>query len=75
MTEEEESAVRSLKRLANKWPRTLGLFSNSGTLIVIKLDSEGVWPEPGGLGYEDRTVLNLGRRVPNDGGCLPYDGN
>jgi hypothetical protein len=36
LTEEEEKAIASLKRLAKKWPESLWLFSASGTLTVMK---------------------------------------
>lgn len=41
ITDEEERAIRALKRLARKWPQSLRLFSCPHTLIVTKADSDG----------------------------------
>ena len=38
LTKEEELAIRSLKRLAKKWPKSLQLFSWSGSLTVLKAE-------------------------------------
>ena len=38
ITKEEQKAIASLERLAKKWPKTLKLFSHSGSLVVEKLD-------------------------------------
>ena len=40
LTKEEEKAIRSLERVAKKWPKSLKLFSQSGTLPVIKQHPE-----------------------------------
>ncbi|WCO67901.1 hypothetical protein PO878_04080 [Iamia majanohamensis] len=67
LTDEEEKAVRSLRRLAKKWPETLGLFSWSGSLCIVRLD-EGV---NGRYGMPDAITPNvIGDRLPivNDGG-------
>ena len=36
LTNEEEKAIRSLERVAKKWPGTLSIFAQSGTLMIIK---------------------------------------
>lgn len=36
VTKEEQKIVRSMERLAKKWPDSLSLFSWSGVLIVVK---------------------------------------
>lgn len=41
ITKEEQSAIRSFQRLARKWPKSLELFSWSGSLVVTKAGSEG----------------------------------
>lgn len=41
LTKEEELAINSLKRLAKRWPETLWLFSASGTLWVMRKNSDG----------------------------------
>ena len=40
LTEDEERAVRSLKRVAKRWPRSLMLYSRSGTLEVHHLTNQ-----------------------------------
>lgn len=67
-TGEEARAIRSLQRLARRWPKTLKLISMDGSLHVIHTDSEGL-PEYG----EDREVRQACiladiRGIPNDGG-------
>ena len=42
ITPEEAAAIQSLKRLARKWPRSLCLFSWSGTLMVVKRNSADI---------------------------------
>lgn len=59
LTTEEKRAIRSLQRLAEKWPRSLGLLSWSGSLVVLPVD-EMVEP------VEHRTVSIHG--IPNEGG-------
>lgn len=41
VTKEEQKAIKALKRLAKKWPRSLRLFSHVTTLVVTKEDSSG----------------------------------
>ena len=57
VTEEEQKALRSLLRLAKKWPQSLSLFSWSGTLVAMK---DG----PDGRGCTIITIPG----IPNDGG-------
>jgi hypothetical protein len=40
----EQSAIASLRRLAKRWPKSLMLFSWSGSLCVVKLDEDGNSP-------------------------------
>lgn len=67
LTQEERRAISALKRLAKKWPRTLWLFSASGTLNVMRtgedgghviLATEGIDPD-----YSITTI-----DIPNSGG-------
>jgi hypothetical protein len=67
LSADEEKAIRSLKRLAKTWPKSLWLFSASGTLLVMRagengdhvhLPSDGVDPD-----YALTTIA-----IPNDGG-------
>lgn len=41
LTEFERVAIRSLKRLAKRWPRSLWLFATGGPLLVMRKDSTG----------------------------------
>jgi hypothetical protein len=41
LTKEEERAIASLGRLAKKWPQSLWLFSQNGSLHVMKKNAEG----------------------------------
>jgi len=58
ITIEEEKAIKSLERLAKKWPDTLQLFSWSGELHIFKLDDAGVFCDVPGFHIP----------IPNDGG-------
>ena len=57
ITPEEAAAIQSLKRLARKWPRSLCLFSWSGTLMVVKRNSAD----------NDAEIATI-EGIPNDGG-------
>ena len=57
ITPKEAAAIRSLKRLATKWPKSLRLFSWSGTLIVVKRNSDDI----------DAEIATISG-IPNDGG-------
>jgi len=57
ITPEEAAAIRSLKRLAKKWPNSLKLFSWSGSLHVIKRKSNDI----------DASIATISN-IPNDGG-------
>jgi hypothetical protein len=41
LTKEEAAAIASMNRLAKKWPKSLWLYSASGTLCVMKKDEDG----------------------------------
>jgi len=41
LTPEERKAISALKRLAKKWPKSLWLFSASGTLWVMRCGEHG----------------------------------
>jgi len=58
-----------LKRLENKWPKTLWLFSASGTLYVMKKDAEGEKAHHPGLeGGVDQAFIAATIEIENDGG-------
>jgi hypothetical protein len=58
LTKEEASAIRSLERLAKKWPQTLHLFSWSGSLVVM---------DAAMVPSEDAVFTTI-MGIPNDGG-------
>jgi len=41
LTEQELKAIKSLQRVAKKWPKSLWLFSASGDLCVMKNGEDG----------------------------------
>lgn len=66
LTYEEKSAIRSLKRVAKKWPNSLWLFSASGTLTVMaKVNGERVLTYTGAMD-PDMAVTTID--IENDGG-------
>lgn len=77
LTNEERAAIRALERLAKKWPKSLWLFSVSGTLHVMKKDAKGKRPEvpdtscqaaPGGGTLTDQRMSVATIDIENDGG-------
>lgn len=65
LTDEERKAVKSLERLAKKWPDTLMLFSWSGTLhVMLAEDVERAYMAD--RGYDDASITTIDIR--NDGG-------
>jgi hypothetical protein len=65
ITEEEVKAIRSLKRLAKKWPKSLRLFSWSGSLVVTKANN-----------YNLQAIVTGIEGIPNDAGDpTPNDGS
>ncbi len=58
LTDEETRAIRSLKRLARKWPQSLVLFSWSGSLVVMDAKMEP----------NEEATLDFIDGIPNDGG-------
>ncbi len=63
LTKAEERAVRLLEDLAQVWPKSLQLFSWSGSLKVVK-------PRKG-VNMRDAVIRDV-RGIPNDGGDPPY---
>jgi hypothetical protein len=41
LTREERLAIATLQRLAKRWPKSLWLYSGSGTLNVMRMDEDG----------------------------------
>ena len=57
ITTEEAKAIQSLKRLANRWPQSIGIFSHAGSLVVTKTNALGI----------QAMITNI-PGIPNDGG-------
>lgn len=78
LTDHEESCVKALKRLVNKWnkePNRLWLFSASGTLHVMMKECETNQISEltgdafyGGGGVNPENVVWSTRDIQNDGG-------
>ena len=65
LTDEEDKAVKSLERLAKKFPKTLSLFSWSGTLCVCKVHPDDEFDND--YEYDVRVVTTI-TGIINDGG-------
>jgi hypothetical protein len=71
LTDEERAAIRALKKLTRRWPKTLWLFSASGTLHVMRCDADGkraVTDSTMGDGGVDPDYSVTTVKIPNDGG-------
>lgn len=63
----EREAVKKLMALARQWPETLWLFSASGTLNVMRKNSDGQKAvTPGGGIDQDYCIAEI--PIENDGG-------
>lgn len=63
-------AVAALKRLAKRWPKTLWLFSASGTLCVMEKTSDGqvAMTEESNSSFVDPDFCIAEIDIENDGG-------
>jgi len=70
LSKEEQNAISSLKRLAKRWPKSLWLFSASGSLHVMQKDSEGRQKMLAGrgAGVDPDYVVETIKGIDNDGG-------
>jgi len=67
-TVEEAQAIRALKRLAKRWPSSLWLFSASGSLQVMRADSDGGHVHTADGGIDPEYILESVDGISNDGG-------
>lgn len=68
-TLEEKRAIDALKRLEKHWPKSLWLYSASGTLCVMRRDDQGNQAMlPGVGGGVDKAYKVDEIAIPNDGG-------
>jgi hypothetical protein len=67
LTKEEKQVIEQLQKLAETWPKSLWLFSASGSLLVMKVGKDGkpVFKYNGGADL-DYIVTTID--IPNDGG-------
>jgi len=68
LTPAEEKAIRALKSLAKKWPKSLWLFSASGTLHVMKAGPRGEQVHTCSHGGIDPSYSITTVNIQNDGG-------
>lgn len=69
LTSDEARAIRSLKRLAKRWPKSLYLFSASGTLLVVHADeNSGGLPHTRDGAVDQDYIVDTIEGIPNDGG-------
>jgi hypothetical protein len=61
---EEQAAIRSLERLAKKWPKSLMIFGASGSLQVRRIPEDG---EGGGYRFTVAEIVGI-RADGGDGG-------
>lgn len=66
LTDEERRAIASLQRLAKRWPKSLTLFSWSGSLVVYHTADKDQFVL-GGVEAND-LILEAIDGIPNDGG-------
>lgn len=68
LTREEKAAIAELKKLAQKWPDTLWLFSASGSLHVMRYDDDGNSVHKDNFGFDPEYVVASIYGIDNDGG-------
>jgi len=68
LSKDERNAINTLKRLAKRWPKTLWLFSGSGTMSVLKVNANGEHAMTIGGCVDQDYVVESRIGIPNDGG-------
>lgn len=68
LAREEIVAIRRLKNLAKRWPKTLWLFSGSGTLHVMRAGPEGEQVHTPSGGVDQEFAITAVDGILNDGG-------
>jgi hypothetical protein len=67
LTKEEKKAIASLHRIAKKWPKSLWLYSHSGTLSVMRYREDGKTVETASGAFDQDMIVDT-IDIPNDGG-------
>ncbi len=66
-TPEEAKAIRALKRLAKKWPKSLWLFAGNGEIAILRAGPNGEHVV-NSSGAVDQAFVVGSVDIPNDGG-------
>lgn len=68
LTPEEKRAISRLKSLAKVWPKSLWLFSASGTLLIMRYGENGIEVMTDSGVFDHEYALSECIDIPNDGG-------
>jgi len=68
LTKQETNAIAALRMLAGRWPRTMWLFSASGTLYVMRCGENGEHVMTRGGGVDPDYIVTHIMDIDNDGG-------
>ena len=68
LTKRETDVIKDLKKLAKKWPKSLWLFSASGTLCVMKSGENGEQVTASSGEMDQDYIVDTILGIPNDGG-------
>jgi len=66
LTTEEAAAIRSLQRLAKKWPKNLRLISMAGSLFVVRA-GDGRFHSDSTYERSESVIADI-HGIPNTGG-------
>lgn len=69
LTEAEVRAVSALQRVARRWPPSLTLFADGGSLIIIRTEDVGLFVDNRSEGERDGCIVTTVHGIPNDGGA------
>ena len=68
LTPEEKRAISRLKSLAKVWPESLWLFSQSGSLLIMRYGEDGMEAKADSGSFDYEYALSELIDIPNDGG-------
>lgn len=67
LNRQEKAAINALKRMAERWPKTLWVFAANGTFCIMQLDEDGDRAHLSSDGVDpDYNVVDI--NIPCDGG-------
>lgn len=66
-TQEEDRAIRALKRLAKKWPSTLWIFTVDGDMCIMRRSPDGDRARKSDDSIDMAYMVDQ-INIPNDGG-------